>query len=105
MARRRKQSQVSSQPHWLIVTDRYRNVVECTALPERINLQQALQAAVVRWIAEGWESEGDCSYDFCFVRRAQERMLLNVTAADPSRPQTAGHAFLAGRGSNRDPDA
>ena len=79
--------------------------VEWSALPERINLQQALQAAVVRWVAEGWETEGDCSYDFCFVRPAEKRMLLNVTAADLSRPQTAGHAFLAGRSSNRDPDA
>jgi hypothetical protein len=97
--------QVRGQTYWLIVTDPFRKVVECSALPQGANVQQAMRDSIERWVSEGWEAEGNGSYEFCFIRRAGERMLLNVTAADPSRPQTAGHAFLAGRGSNRNPDA
>jgi len=102
MARRRKPFQVPGQTHWLIVTDPFRKVVECSVLPEDVNVQQAMQDAIARWVAKGWEAEGDGSYNFCFIRRARERLLLNISQSDPSKPANAGHAFLAGRGSVKD---
>jgi len=91
--------QVRGQTHWLIVTDPFRKVVECSVLPQGVNLQQAMRDSIERWVAQGWEAEGDGGYDFCFIRRAGERMLLNITQTDPNRPPSAGHAFLAGQGS------
>jgi hypothetical protein len=98
MARRGKRSH-ASQTHWLVVTDPFRKVIESCVLTQDVDVQQALQSAVARWVAEGWEAEGDCSYNFCFIRRTGQRLLINVTATDPTRPPTAGHAFLAGGGS------
>jgi hypothetical protein len=99
VARRRKPLQVPGQTHWLIVTDPFRKVVECCVLSQDVNVQQAMHAAIERWVADGWEAEGDGSYEFCFIQRAGQRLLLNITQTDPNRPPSAGHAFLAGQGS------
>jgi hypothetical protein len=64
-----------------------------------------MKDSLKRWMAEGWEAEGDGSYDFCFIRRADERLLLNISQTDPSKPANAGHSFLAGRGSLKDAGA
>jgi len=74
-------------------------MVECSVLPQGVNLQQAMRDSIERWVAQGWEAEGDGSYEFCFIRRGGERLLLNITHTDPNRPPSTGHAFLAGRGS------
>jgi len=63
-----------------------------------------MQTAIEDWVISGWEAEGDGSYAFCFIRRDKERLLINITSADPSETKSAGHAFLAGRGSNKDPE-
>ena len=61
--------------------------------------RRAVASGVDVIVAQGWEAEGDGSYDFCFIRRAGERLLLNITQTDPHRPPSAGHAFHAGQGS------
>ena len=51
-------------------------MVECSVLPQGVNLQQAMRDSIERWVAQGWEAEGDGSYEFCFIRRGGERLLL-----------------------------
>jgi hypothetical protein len=62
------------------------------------DLRQALNSALSRYAAEGWQAENDGAYGFVFIARGPERRLVNLTPADPSVGTGTGHAFLACRG-------
>jgi hypothetical protein len=88
----------SRRPHWLLVSDVYRNVISCEALPLGSDLHAVMREILSDCAADGWQAENDGAYGFVFIARGSERRLVKLTPADPAHCAGAGHAFLAGRG-------
>jgi len=47
------------------------------------NLSVAMTAAIERLKSEGWRTEGTPEFGFVFIRKANDRWLLMLTARDP----------------------
>jgi hypothetical protein len=59
------------------------SVVDCQQLEAGSNLSVAMTAAIERLKSEGWRTEGTPEFGFVFIRKANDRRLLMLTARDP----------------------
>ena len=66
-----------------VVWDLQWSVVDCQQLEAGSNLSVAMTAAIERLKSEGWRTEGTPEFGFVFIRKANDRRLLMLTARDP----------------------
>lgn len=70
-------------PRYIIVWDLHWHVIESQRLEAGSDLNAAMQAAIDRLTALGWQMESDVEYGFAFIRSGEERRLLMLTPRDP----------------------
>jgi hypothetical protein len=73
----------ATTPRYVVVWDLHWHVIDCQRLEPGSDLSAAMDAAIERLQAEGWQPESDIEYGFTFVRRDDERRLLMLTPRDP----------------------
>jgi hypothetical protein len=88
--------QNDSQPRYIVVFGPQREIIDCQRLDPAADLSGAMAATIERLAADGWQAEGGIEYGFVFIRRADERRLLSITARDPY--STAAQSFSPFRG-------
>jgi hypothetical protein len=83
----------SPKARWLIVWDMQFNVLDCTELAPHTDLAALMQHTARQWSAHGWAVESDARYGSFFCRRAGERRLIAISAADPSQRTGGGPSW------------
>jgi predicted RNA-binding Zn-ribbon protein involved in translation (DUF1610 family) len=81
---------------WLIVWDMQFHVLDATELAPHTDLATLMQATARQWSDAGWEIESDARYGSFFCRRAGERRLIAISAADPSQRTGGGPSWYEG---------
>lgn len=86
----------TSEPHFLVVRDLCRQVLECEPLPIGTDLRAAFKAAQARMTAQGWAVEKPWEYSFEFYcSKGGQRVSVEI-AGDPNAKGNCGAGFAAG---------
>jgi hypothetical protein len=67
----------------LVAFDLQWHVIESRRVDPRQGAAMALAGFIREFEARGWEAESDGAYGFVFMRRNDQRILLEVTPRDP----------------------
>ena len=87
MGRRRGQTdalQPVKEPRWLVIRDRFSQVVESQALGPQTDLRSVMQAERERLQASGWVVDDiprNCAFFFC--DRQNERVCVSIECYEP----------------------
>ncbi len=73
----------SRTPHYLVLRDMQRNIIEFESVPAHADLRAAMERVISRLATLGWEPESDAAYGFVFLRKPGERCELALTARHP----------------------
>jgi hypothetical protein len=73
----------STGPRYVVLWDLHWQLLEIQRLEPAADLSGAIEAAIARLEAEGWQAEATPEYGFTFIQRANERRLLMLTPRDP----------------------
>jgi hypothetical protein len=77
----------SNGPHWLVVRNMHRQVLEHRPLPPGSDLRATFVKALAAHVDDGWQLETFSSNLACaFCGRDGERRAITVEAEDPMRP-------------------
>lgn len=74
-------------PAWVVVRDRFNQVLKSERLEPQADLRSAFIAEQTRLVRDGWTDEDfslDCS--ICYFHRAGERISVSISRNDPSLP-------------------
>jgi hypothetical protein len=77
------QSVRASATRYAVLWDLQWRIIECVTLDAGTDLPASLGEAIARLQRTGWQAEGTPDYGFVFLRRAEERCLLMITARAP----------------------
>ena len=83
----------SPRPNWLVVWDMQFNVLDSTELAPQTDLAAVLQDTAGRWRDQGWTIESEARFGSFFCRRAGERRLISISAADPAQRSGGGPSW------------
>jgi hypothetical protein len=83
----------SPKPRWLIVWDMQFNVLDSTELAPYTDLAEVMQQAARLRREQGWSVESDARFGSFFCHREGSRVLIAISAADPSTPSGGGPSW------------
>jgi hypothetical protein len=83
----------SAKPRWLIVWDMQFNVLDSTELAPYTDLAEVMRQSAQRRCDEGWCVESDARFGSFFCHRAGVRVLIAISAVDPSLATGAGPSW------------
>ena len=90
MGRRRGQTDALrpvTEPRWLVIRDRFSQVVESQALGPQTDLRAVMQVEADRRRSDGWAVEDvprNCAFFFC--DRQNERVCVSIECYEPGQP-------------------
>jgi hypothetical protein len=87
--------QPTRESRWYVARDARNALLEVRALPAGSHLKRVFVAAVLEWIAAGWQLGGFSSRGgSVFFTCGAERCMVGIEAADPGQPVGYGAVHL-----------
>lgn len=71
-------------PRWIVIQGLQWQLIEVQRLEPGTDVRSAMRSTIDRLAGEGWRTESQPLFGFCFICRNGERRLLQLTEHDPA---------------------